>query len=51
MKYEAWRELFVYLIWHLYFILEKTKSQRDNVTFQRTQSEFMGEPRLEPLKS
>lgn len=36
---------------HLYLILEETKSQRDNGTYQRTQREFMGEPRLEPPMS
>ena len=41
----------MFVFWHLHFIVEETKCQRDNVTSQRRQSELMGEPRLEPPKS
>lgn len=51
MKYETWRELLIYFICHLNFIIEETRSQRGNVTRQRTQSELVEEPRLEPPKS
>ena len=51
-RHEIWDlERIVYPIWHLYFILEEMKSQRDNVTFQRTQSKFRSELSLDPPKS
>ena len=51
-RHEMWNlERIVYPVWYLYFILEEMKSQRDNVAFQRTQSEFRGEPSLDPPKS
>lgn len=50
MKYETWRELFI-LFGTFILYLEEMKSQRDNVTFQRTQSKFRSELSLDPPKS
>lgn len=35
----------IFTFWHLYFLIEETKSQRDNVTHQRRQSESVGAPK------